>query len=496
MWAARIFQLFPQLYLVPYLISRIGNSGYGIYALVWSLLLAVDTLQRSLQAGVVKYSAAFLAQDKTEEINKTLSSSFVFSCGIAITIGFILFSLSFLSSNQISNMRIPLIIISFFIVLIVPLTPYIALIQAKQCYYIGAISDTLFKYIGLIVVIFVFHFYKSSVNLLIVIMGLMLFLSKAVQVPFAYRIIPGLTNRLALFNKHNFYLILSYGTGIIFASICLAANSSGLRWLMNWLSSPIFVTHMVIMLTPSILLSQIVNPLAVTIMPATSAYEAIDNQNVLKQILVRGVRYIAVLVFISFIFILFLLSPSIKLWVGDQYTFLIPHMTVIFASTCFRESTSVAHHMLKGLGKIDSVVKIYFLTLVVIPLSLILLIFAFTKNPYIAVTIGLTTGYFSCGILQLIICSKLITLDIFSLFKSGYIIPFIFFSISYSFCKIISNIIEKDGTNDIFSLLICAMVNISLFIFLWYQWGSSKEDKSFFIDVVKRCCKIKRFERS
>ena len=83
-WVARILLLVPQLILVPYLIGTIGESGYGIYMLVWGLLMSVDLLEQSLQTGVVKHSAAFLAKDCIDEVNKIVSSSFIYSIILAI----------------------------------------------------------------------------------------------------------------------------------------------------------------------------------------------------------------------------------------------------------------------------------------------------------------------------------------------------------------------------------------------------------------------------
>lgn len=74
MWAARVLLLFPQLILVPYLIGTIGESGYGVYALVWSLMIPIERLQMALQQGVVKYAAGFLAEGRTHEVNKVVSS--------------------------------------------------------------------------------------------------------------------------------------------------------------------------------------------------------------------------------------------------------------------------------------------------------------------------------------------------------------------------------------------------------------------------------------
>jgi len=84
MWLSQALAVIPPLILVPYLIKTIGEVGYGVYALTWSLVMSIDQLERSLQSGVVKYSAGFLTKGLTDEVNKVISSSFVYSIFLAI----------------------------------------------------------------------------------------------------------------------------------------------------------------------------------------------------------------------------------------------------------------------------------------------------------------------------------------------------------------------------------------------------------------------------
>src|SRR4030043_1301277 len=83
-WGTTILQMIPPLVMVPYLIRNIGESGYGEYALIWSLLLAIEQLEMSLQAGVIKYGAAFMAENRIGELNKVLSSTFIFSIFLGV----------------------------------------------------------------------------------------------------------------------------------------------------------------------------------------------------------------------------------------------------------------------------------------------------------------------------------------------------------------------------------------------------------------------------
>ena len=92
MWGSKILILVPQLILVPYLIGTIGEAQYGVYAMMWPLIISIDQLEITLQQGVVKYSAAFLARGEIKKVNKTISSSFMFSLIVAVLICIIIFT--------------------------------------------------------------------------------------------------------------------------------------------------------------------------------------------------------------------------------------------------------------------------------------------------------------------------------------------------------------------------------------------------------------------
>ncbi len=484
MWTARILQLIPQLYLVPYLINKIGDSGYGVYALIWSLLLSIETLQRSLQSGVVKYSAAFLAQGKMEEVNKTVSSSFVFSCIMAVVICCTILSICFFHNNP-SEIKTSLIITSVIILFLIPLTPYVAVIQAKQYYYVGALVETASKYLGLSIILISFQITTPSVAVLVVIMGSMLIISKAVQVPISHHLLPGLKNQISLFNRSSFQLILAYGSAIVLASACLAANSTGIRWLMNSLVSPEFVAHMAIMIMPSILLSQIVNPLAVTIMPATSSYEATGNHVVLQKLLSFGVSYVTILVLAGLITAIYLMRHVLELWVGVEYIFLTPYATVLFASVCFKESTAVAHHMLKGLGKLRSVITIYLISLVLIPIFIILILFKIYDNPYIAVTVGLISGNFVCGLLQLGACIKVVQINRLRILSQSYVKPIFMASFSYAVINLGLKICGFGNLDGLIMGLFLSCITVLSFIYGWYKFISTKEEREYIGRLLK-----------
>jgi O-antigen/teichoic acid export membrane protein len=408
MWATRVLLLIPQLALVPYLIGTIGEAGYGLYVLVWSLMLSIDELEKSLQSGVVKYSAGFVAQGRMHEVNQIVSSSFAYSILLAVVASATILGAAAFGGTTWNQMNSALVVIGIMLLFIFPLTPYIAIIQGRQRYYVGAIAETISKYVSVLAVVAWFHTMGPSLEALIVIMAGALFLARLAQVPIAYRLVPGFQNRLGLVDLVHFRLIASFGAATVLVSLCLAANSTGVRWLMDWLASASFVAHLTIMVMPLLLMYQVMSAISLTIMPATSGYEATGNERMLLELLVRGMRYSTILSLSGLLVAVLLMRDALRVWVGPDYLFLAPYALALFASGAFMSSTSVAHHMLKGLGKLQVVAFIYFFGLVVVPFSLIIGIFHIWRNPYIAVTAGLAFGHLTCGCLNVIFGARVV----------------------------------------------------------------------------------------
>jgi O-antigen/teichoic acid export membrane protein len=398
-WVTQVLQLFPQLFLVPYLIATLGDDGYGIYALVWSLLMSIEQLQMSLQQGVIKYSAGFIAQGRIDQVSRVASCSFVCAIALAALASTGTLTAAAFYNDPNGQIAPSLVVVGIMILFIIPLTPHIAIIQSMQRFYVGAIATTISRFASLLAVMLWFHVAGPSLRSLVAIMAGGLLLAKAGQLPIAYKLVPGLKTHLRLCNLEHLTHILAFGGMTLLVSLCLTLNSTGVRWLMESLVSTTFVGHLSIMLMPGILLSQIVTAVTMTVMPATSAYQATGQQGMLTEMLIRGSRYSTILALAALLPATLLMRAVLSLWLGPSYAFLAPYALTLFAGTAFVQSASVSHHVLKGLGQLKLVVCLHVLTYVLVPLAVILATYRTTRDPYLATTAGLVGGQLLSGIL-------------------------------------------------------------------------------------------------
>lgn len=465
--------LLPQLILVPFLISTIGESGYGFYALIWSSLISIEQLLNSLQQGVVKYSAGYLACDDMQKTNALVSSSFVFSLMLSVGVFITALLMVTMKTGDGSSLSLSWMFIGVAGLFILPMFPYIAVIHAKQRRFVSAMADTASRYLGLVAIVCWFSLVSPSVTAVVVILIVALIISRLVQVPVAYRLVPGLQIQFNLLDKASFKLITGFGIISVVGALCLILNSTGIRWLVAGLESTSFVAALAIMLMPAMLLGQIVSDATSTVMPASAAYHEAGNMSMLHELMIRGVRYTTIVVLAGVFVATALMNKILELWVGLDYVYLAPFALTLFVSTSFLLSTSICHHMLKGMGLVKSVVLIYFIGLVVIPFSVILIGNYFGGDTNIVVTMGLSFGHLGCGIMQLIYCARVLEVSFKELIFRSYFQPVV----AVGVCSVIGALlVDRLNSQNLYNLIaICGCFLLILVFFCFFIIGSDTE---------------------
>lgn len=481
-WGTTILQMIPPLVMVPFLIRNLGDSGYGEYALIWSLLMAIEQLEMSLQSGGIKYGAAFIAQNRIDDLNKVLSSTFIFSVVLGVLSCLVISSAALLSFNASRGMMISVIMVGLMMLFLAPTTPFLGIIRAKQRHYVSSLAGILAQYFGLLFVILWFRLVRPSVEALIAILTGTLLISRLAQLPVAYRLVPGLRNRLRFFDWRTFRLILAFGTMIVLSALCLVANTTGIRWLSGMLVSTSFVAHLAIFLMPGAMMAQVVQAMTITIMPAASAYQAAQNRIMLQELFLKATRYTVLLVSAGFLVAILLIRGVLKLWVGPQYQFLDVYTLINLGGVSVLLSASCAHQMLKGLGALRRVLFAYIVGLVVIPIMVFLVVFLIWKSPYMAISVGLLLGNISAGMLQIGSCSKAVQMNLGKLVVRAYLQPLAPAVVGLAFAF---GMIALTGLHSLEGRIVIAVLSVILVFGSFYFFIAGPDERRQFKEFIQ-----------
>ena len=412
-WTMRVLRLFPELLLLPFIIHRLGEGLYGIYILAWSIVPVFDLLQMGMGSGVVKYSAEFFEQGEIEKVNRTLSTSCLLSSMLGFFSGVIVIIAANMIPGWIENiggetsdaLRFACNIIAIMMIATFPLMPYSGILHSLQRYDIFFVVKVIFVYLRVGLIVCWYLLVEPSFEVLIIISAASYFLSTLCLMFVAYRLVPGLRNRLGLCDISTVRLILGFGTVIFLCAVCAVINESGVRWMMGGLISPAFVGVMAIMLKPPELMKQVVQAMSLSVMPATSKYSARNDTKMLRELFVRGTRYMMLVVTIGMIAVILMTRGVLKVWIGQEYQYLTIYVIILCGAMAVQMSTSGVAHMLQGMGMLKACFTCAVVGPVLLAISSILAIFWITGQGYWAVTIGLSFGQIVSAIMRIGFCA-------------------------------------------------------------------------------------------
>lgn len=160
-----------QLLYTPLLIKMLGQSEYGLYSLVSSIIGYLTVLDLGFGNAIVVYTAKYRAQKKYDEEKKLHGMFFVVFCVIGLVAGLLGLGLFFLAPTifgstmtnlELEKMKIMLLILAFNLAITFPFSIYSSIINAYEKFTfqkLMSIFNTLMK--PLLMIPLLFWGYKS-----------------------------------------------------------------------------------------------------------------------------------------------------------------------------------------------------------------------------------------------------------------------------------------------------------------------------------------------
>ncbi len=498
-WVMRIFRLVPEIFLLPFIIHRLGEDLYGIYILGWSIVPVLDLLQSGMSSGVVKYSAQYFEQKQQHEINKVLSTSCILSGVVGLVGGlFTIVMVNFvpgwadgIAGENLGAFKFTCNSVSVMVMLSFPLMPYSGIIHSLQRYDAFTFVKTAFAYIRVVAVVCWYVFIGPSLEFLMVISAASYLLSNLCLVFVAYHMVPELRNQLSLCNRATMKMILGFGLMVFLCSMCLVINNTGVKWLMGVMVSPAFVAVMAIMLKPSELIKEIVMAMSLSMMPAASKYSAMNDHKMLRELFIRSTRYITIVVTLGMIAVILMTKPVLKLWMGPEYEHLSVYVILLCGGASLWMSSSGAYQMLRGMGMLKTSFVCEIVSQVFVVIGMILLLLLLGISEYWAVTIGLVSGQCIGVILRILFCAAKIQSRLIRLFWHAYGETFVVASLVMVFALMACKYLK---VNSLAVSLVVSIISIMAFIACFgFKFATQQEKylaKEVLSAAILRCRRI------
>lgn len=488
----RALRFFPELFLLPFLLHRLGDKTYGIYVLAWSIIVALNRLGDPINSAVVKYNASYVTEGRIRESNNVISTTFVFALIIAITTCVIVIILAFFLPHYlgIGDPNLARLYISAFVVvgltilIAFPMMPYVGAMYSIQRQDLFFIADTISNYIKAVLIVWWFLVIGPSITVLIGICGICFILPRAIMMILSRKYFPGMKNKFQFCNWITFQIIFSFAGVLFLSSVCYVINSTGIKWIMGLLVSATFVAHLEIILVPSRYLGQIAHAMTLTVMPAASKYDAVGDTKQLKDLLIRGTRYISLILIPIVIGAIFLMEPVVQLWLGNKYLFLSKYILVLICSTAAQNTAYCANQMLRGIGKVNIVLLNSIVGQAILPASISLIILKLAGDPYWAVTLGLSTGVVIYGAMQVGFCAKELKMSYLSMLVESYIQPL---AIACPLSILGVSVVLYWNITGLVPLVIISLATIILFLLLFYKKFATQNERELLMRAKSYC---------
>jgi len=375
----RFWGILINIFLAPFIIRHIGIEAFGIWAIVGAITGYFGLFDFGLVTSFVKHVSEFHARKDLGKINEMLNAGFVFYFlfGVAIV------SIAFLFADPVMRLfKIPpylhhqavvvfLMALTLFSVSNI-LSPFNAIqISLQRMDISNKVSiATSIPYIAGVI-----FFLKSGYGLigLMVNSAILLFITGLTSIIIAFRLMPGLKFNPFLLKKGALSQLISFGCKLQVSKIAnvllLQTNRLFIAYFFN--ISLVGFYQLGSSITEQV--RQIPLLLVSALLPAASEIEAKRKQENLRELYMRGSKYV---VFVGVPLVIFLVVSAqmiMRAWMGTGYERSVRVIQVLAPGYLFNLVTGVGVMISVGIGKPEIQMR----SAVVAAVSNILLCFVF-----------------------------------------------------------------------------------------------------------------------
>ncbi len=360
-WVAYSISIIVTFFVSPFVVHTLGNAGYGIWVLVGSLSGYLGLLDFGLRPTIVKFVSKYKALGDDRKINEVFNTVLAVYLLIAVVVVLASLVLSYFANNIFnsppeyhSEMKIIIVLIGVNVALGFPFGVFNAIINALQRFDINnVINITVFLIRSLFVVVFLkLGGGLIALGIIVIFAGLLEFLAKArwcFKIFPALKFQPGLANRETLkmisgFSVYTFIIGISFQISFLSDSIVIGSFMSASA-----------ITFFAIGGNLISYLKQLASHVSTVLTPVASTFDAHQDYERLRQLLLLGTRYILLIILpVGFTFLV-MGETFINLWMGEEYGPASSTVLVILTWAYFGFLAQlVPGSIFLGLGKIKS----------------------------------------------------------------------------------------------------------------------------------------------
>ncbi len=414
---------FVQLLYTPILIKKLGQSEYGLFSLVESIIGYLTILDFGFGNAIIVYTAKYRAQEKYDEEKKLHGMFFAIFCLIALLAGTIGIILLFnvdnifgrtMSIEELSKMKIMMLILTFNLFFTFIFSIYTSIITAYERFTfrkLTAIISSILK--PLIMVPLLFLGFKSiTLAIVITCINIVILLSNYLYCKKKLNI----SIKFQGFEKNVFKEVFGYSFFIFLGEIVDKANWSVDNFVLGSVSGTIAVSVYSVASTLNKLFIHLSTAISGVLLPKMSKLVSKNaDSNILTCEFIKVGRIQFYVIFVMICGLILFGKNFIQLWAGEEYTLSYYVALILIIPLCFPLIQNLGLSIMQAMNKykfksISTAIMAVF--------NIIISIFLAQKWGAIGAAMGTALALIICNILIInIYYYKVIKIDVIAFWK-------------------------------------------------------------------------------
>jgi O-antigen/teichoic acid export membrane protein len=347
-----------QFFSTPYIVHTLGKEAYGVYALISVFIGYVSLLELGIGASIIKYVSEYYVDKRYDRINKLVSTAFVlfFGLGLAGTLIVLMFREYFATTlfkvptNLIGDTVYVFTVagIAFFFTFVFGI--FISVLVGLQRMDLTNEISIVFGILniaGIVSLLWLGYGLKevvilSSLNGIIGVL-ISMYISK--------RITPTLSLTPKFFDKSYVKSIFHFSLYVFASKIAVLVYQNFGKLIVGIFLPIRYVTIYAVGAMLSSFIYRISGLVVAPVLPASSELLAKKDTGSLKELFLRGTKYVTIINIPSIVFLGIFADEIIRLWMGEGFEESVLVFRILLIGLFIETMQHIGGNMLPGIGK-------------------------------------------------------------------------------------------------------------------------------------------------
>jgi O-antigen/teichoic acid export membrane protein len=366
-WVGLLTTAIVGFFLTPFVLHRLGNTGFGLWVLASTLTGYYGLLDFGLRSATTRYIARYAAIQDWENLRAVLNTMFIAYSGIGLLTAAITTCVAWkfqdffhVAPEWRQSAQLLILVFGYGAAMAIPLNLFGGVLEALQRFtWVGGVQAVGALLRATLVVLFLTHGGGLlSLGWITVVVNLSSYL---VYMVVAFRICPDLRFGWRYARMSNLRVLARFGVIVFWISI-----GAQLRFQTDAvvIGSFLSVEAIALFSIGSKLVAYAtdgVQALATVFTPMASHFDAKEDLHQLRRVLIVGNRYSSMIIFPITAIFLILGKTMIRVWVGSAYLSAFPVLAILIVPTALYLAQAASPKVLYGMARHSKLAVVVFL---------------------------------------------------------------------------------------------------------------------------------------